>query len=104
LPVAAIASTSRKRSAVLRDDELEYLLQFKSKQSLSDSDFDTENDLEDRALLHTVVSDGSDEDDSATQDFVWENMEYYKGQRENFMGSVGPQGAAKHITEIVDIF
>jgi hypothetical protein len=27
---------------------------------------------------------------------VWEDMENYKGQRENFMGGVGPQGAAKH--------
>jgi hypothetical protein len=31
-------------------------------------------------------------------------MSNYKGQREHFTGSVGPQGAAKEVTEIVDIF
>jgi hypothetical protein len=31
-------------------------------------------------------------------------MENYEGRRENFTGSVGPQVAAKHIMEIVDIF
>jgi hypothetical protein len=28
----------------------------------------------------------------------------YRGQRKNFMGSVGPKGAAKQVTEIVDVF
>jgi hypothetical protein len=32
---------------------------------------------------------------------VWEDMENYKVQKENFMGSVGPEGAAKHMTETV---
>jgi hypothetical protein len=45
-----------------------------------------------------------DNDDSGTQAFIWENMQNYKGQRENFTGSVGPQGAAKGVMEIVDIF
>jgi hypothetical protein len=31
-------------------------------------------------------------------------MQNYKEQRENFMGSVGPQGPAKDVMEIVDIF
>jgi hypothetical protein len=31
-------------------------------------------------------------------------MNNYKGQRENFTGGVGPQGAAKEVTEIVDVF
>lgn len=102
--VVVIASTSRKHTAVLHDEEVEYLLQSESEQSLSDLDFDTENELEDRALLDTVINEASNEDDSATQDFVWENMEHYKGRREHFTGSVGPQGAAKHVTQIVDIF
>jgi hypothetical protein len=46
-----------------------------------------------------VVNEGS-----VTQDLVWENMQNYKRQRKNVMGSVGPQGAAKHVTDIVDIF
>jgi hypothetical protein len=71
---------------------------------LSDSDGDTEDELEDRALIDTVVTEGSDEDDSTKQDFVWESMENYEGRRENFTGSVGPQGAAKHVMEIVDFF
>jgi hypothetical protein len=99
-----MASTSRKCTAVLRDEELEYLLQSESEQSLSDSDFETKDELEDRALLNTVINEGSDEDDSVTQDFVWEHMENYKGQRENFTGNVGSQGAAKLVMEIMDVF
>jgi hypothetical protein len=29
------------------------------------------------------------------QDFVLEDVEHHKGQRENFLGGVGPSGAAK---------
>jgi cytochrome c556 len=105
LLVAAMASMSKKRSAVFCEDEVrECLLLSELEQSLSDSEFDTENELDNHAFLDAVVNYGSDEDDSATQDFVWENMQNYKGQRENFTGSVGPQGAAKHVTESVDIF
>jgi hypothetical protein len=32
-----------------------------------------------------------------------ENMENYKGQQENFMGSVGYKGAVKYVTEIVEV-
>jgi hypothetical protein len=103
LPAAAMASTSKKCSAVLHDEELECLLQSVSEQSLSDSDFVIENELEDHAVLDTVRND-SDEDGSATEAFIWENMKNYKGQRKNFTGSVGPQGAAKDVMEIVDIF
>jgi hypothetical protein len=99
-----MASTSKKRSAALHDDELECLLLRDSEQSSSESDFDTENELEDRAVLDTVRNEDSDEDDGVTQDFVWENMENYRGQRENFTGNVKPQGAAMHATEIVDFF
>lgn len=48
-------------------EQLECLTQSDSEQNLSDLDFDTENELEDRALLDTVRNKGSDEDDSATQ-------------------------------------
>jgi hypothetical protein len=36
-----MAGASRKRTAFLRNDELEHLLQSESEQSLSDSDGDT---------------------------------------------------------------
>jgi hypothetical protein len=86
-------------SAVLCNDEVgEHLFLSESEQNLSDLEFYNENELNDRPLLDAVVNDGS-----ATQDFVWENMQNYKGQRENFTGSVGPQVAAKHVTEIVVI-
>jgi hypothetical protein len=78
LPVAAMASTSKKRSAVLRDEKLECLLLIDSKRNLSESDSDTENELEDRAVLDTMRNEDSHEDDSATQAFIWENMENYK--------------------------
>jgi hypothetical protein len=51
-----------------------------------------------------VVNDGRGEDDSVTQDFVWGKHGKLFGQRENFMGSVGPQWAAKHVTEIMNVF
>jgi hypothetical protein len=79
--VAAIASISRKRSAVLRDEELECLLQSDSDRSFLDFDFDNENELDDRAVLDTMRNEDSDEDDSGTQAFIWENMQNYKGQR-----------------------
>jgi hypothetical protein len=87
---AGMASTSRKRTAVLHDEDVEYLLQSESENSLSDSDLDTDNELEDRALLDTVITEGSDED-IARRDFIWENMDNYEGRRENFTGSFGPE-------------
>jgi hypothetical protein len=32
---------------------------------------------------------------------IWKNIQNHTGQSENFMGSIGPQLAAKHVTEIV---
>jgi hypothetical protein len=59
-----MASTSRKRSAILCDDEVkECLLGSKCEESLLDSEFDSENELDDCALLDGVVDDNSDEDD-----------------------------------------
>jgi hypothetical protein len=78
-PVAAMANTSKKQSAVSRDDELECLLLNDSERS--SSDFDTKNELEDRAVFDIMRNEDSDEDDSVTQAFIWENMENYKGQR-----------------------
>jgi hypothetical protein len=51
-----------------------------------------------------VANDESDEDNDIFQEFVWEDMNNYKGQREHFMGCAGPQDAAKHVTVIVVIF
>jgi hypothetical protein len=70
----AVASTSRKRSALLCDDEVkECLLGSESEESLSDSEFDSENELDDCAFLDVVVDDNNDED-YFSQDFVWEDM------------------------------
>jgi hypothetical protein len=57
---------------VLRD-ELECLLQSDSDQSFSDSDFDTEKELDDRAdraVLDTMRNEYSDDDASGTQAFI----------------------------------
>jgi hypothetical protein len=48
------------------------------------------------------VVDGDSDQDDIIQDLVWEDMNNYKGQRENFTGSVRPQGAANQVTEIAD--
>ncbi|PNF24933.1 hypothetical protein B7P43_G09365 [Cryptotermes secundus] len=55
-------------------------------------------------FFDAVGNEGSDEDDSANQEFVWEDMQNYRGQREHFTGSVGAQGPSKDLTEIVDVF
>jgi hypothetical protein len=91
----AKASNMEKQSAVLSDEVEtgEYLVLSKSEGSSTNSKFDIE--LNDHALLDAMVNDGSNEDDLC----LWEN---YKEQRKTFMGSGGPQGAAKHdITETV---
>jgi hypothetical protein len=59
--------------------------------------------LDDCAVLDVVMDGDSDQDD-IIQDFVWEDMNHYKGQRENVTSSAGPQGAEKQVTEIVDVF
>jgi hypothetical protein len=74
LPLATVTSTSKKHSYVLHD-ELECLLQSDSEQILLDSDLDTENELEDHAVLDTVRNEVNNEDDNATQAFIRENME-----------------------------
>jgi hypothetical protein len=51
-----------------------------SKQSSSDSKFDTENELDDHAFLNRARNDGSDEEYNSTQDFFWENMQTRKGK------------------------
>ncbi|XP_023724900.1 piggyBac transposable element-derived protein 4-like [Cryptotermes secundus] len=88
----------------MSDEDIQCLVESDSEQSLSDSDFDSENELDDRALMDAVGNEGSDEDNSANQEFVWEDMQNYRGQREHFTGSVGAQGPAKDVTEIVDVF
>jgi hypothetical protein len=67
--------------------------------------YQIQNDIEldDSALLDVMVNDDSDEDD-IIQDFAWVDINNYKVQRENFTGSVGPQGVAKHVTEVVNVF
>jgi hypothetical protein len=64
--VAAKACTSWKRSAVLcgKEEVGEYLLLSESVGSLSYSEYNTDNELNDHALLDVVVNTGSDEDDN----------------------------------------
>lgn len=76
----------------------EFLLCSEYEESLSDLEYNSDNGLDVCNLLAVVVdvdSDDDDDDDNITQDFVWEYMNSYKGQRENFTGSVGCQCAAK---------
>jgi hypothetical protein len=70
-----------------------------SEESFSVLEFDSDNELDDCALLDVVVDGDSDEDADVIQDFVWEDMNNCKGQRENFVGGVGPQIAAKQVTK-----
>lgn len=67
----------------------ECLLGNESEESLSDLELDGKNELNSCNLLDVVVEDNSDQDDDIIQGFVREDMNYYKEQNENFMGSVG---------------
>jgi isopentenyldiphosphate isomerase len=62
---------------------------------LSDLEFDSENELDDCAILDVVMDDNIDEDDDDIQDCLWEDMKNYKKERKNFRCSIEPQGAAK---------
>jgi hypothetical protein len=99
-----MACTSKKQPDVLHDEVGEYLLPSESEGSSSDFELDTDNELDDRALPALVVNDGSEENDIITLGLIRENMEDYKGQGENLMSSDGPQGTAKHMTEMVRFF
>jgi hypothetical protein len=67
-----------------------------SEESSSDLELGSDNELDDCGLLDVVVNNDCNEDDIIVQDFIWEDMENHKGQREDFMASVGPQTVAKH--------
>jgi hypothetical protein len=91
-----------KRSAnVLSESEVENLLHSDSEQSLCESDSSVTSD---RAFIDAVEYVDSDEDQSANEEFMWEDMESYRERRENVTGSVGPQGLAKDVTDIVELF
>jgi phage terminase large subunit len=95
-----MAYTSKKLSAVLCVDEVkECFLGSESEEIISDSEFDSENEWNYCAFLDVVVDDNSDDDDGDcySKPFTWEDMDSYKGQRENFMGSAGSQGAAAEV-------
>jgi hypothetical protein len=63
--------TTRKQSAVLCDDEVEEcLLGCKSEESLSDSEINSNNELDDCALLNVVVDGDSAKHDDISQDCV----------------------------------
>jgi hypothetical protein len=58
----------------------ECLLSREAEENLLDAEFDSENEMDDHALLDVVVDDNTDKDD-IIQDFVWEDMKHYKGQK-----------------------
>jgi hypothetical protein len=73
------AFASRKQPAILRDDEVGGRLPGnKSEEGLSDLECDSENELDDCAVLDVEVDGDSDQDD--IKDFVWEDMNNYKGK------------------------
>jgi hypothetical protein len=78
-----MAFASRKQPAVLRDDEVGGRLPGnKSEEGLSDLECDSENELDDCAVLDVEVDGDSDQDD--IKDFVWEDMNNYKGDQLSF--------------------
>jgi hypothetical protein len=63
---------------------------------------DSENELEDCAVLDVLV-DGDSDQDNDIQDFVWEDINNYKGKGK-ISAAVFDQSAAKQVTDIVDVF
>jgi hypothetical protein len=48
------------------------------KKILSDSEFDSDNEMNDCALLDVVVNDNSNNNDNIIRNFVWEGVKNYK--------------------------
>jgi hypothetical protein len=70
-----MTSSSRKWSAILYGDEVEEcLLGIRSEESASYLEFGSDNGLDDCAFL-----DDSDDDNDDDGDFVWEDMNNYRG-------------------------
>jgi hypothetical protein len=64
---------------------------------------DNNSEFDDYVLHDDVLNGNSDEDD-IIQDIMWKDMSNYKRLKENFMCHLVPQGTAKQVAEIVDIF
>lgn len=56
------------------------------------------------ALLNAVMNGYSDKVMLFIQDFVLEKKENYKRSGENFIGTIGPEGYGKYVSEIDENF
>jgi hypothetical protein len=77
-----------------------------SDSDLSSVDSETHSDLpvDDVAVIVTLVNGDDDYNEAvaaSAENSVWESMSNYTGQREQFIGGLGPQGAAKEVQGIV---
>ena len=95
----------------LRDSELVEILQ-QSDDSSGDSDSifsssSSEYEVYDVAVANAVVNDESSDEDEVQivqQNYMWETMDNYTGQKEIFSGDFGPKNGAENITSILESF
>jgi hypothetical protein len=101
-----MATTSR--NTVVPDKDVQFMLECSdSDLSSVDSETDSDHSVDDVVVIDTLVN-GDDNYNEAVaasaENFAWENMSNYTGQREQFIGEFGPQGAAKEVQGIVESF
>ncbi|KAG8239348.1 hypothetical protein J437_LFUL017961 [Ladona fulva] len=96
-----MASTSRKRQSIPDDEiENEVFVISDSDESLS-SGSGSDDYIEDRSELDVVKYISNEAEEEITEDFVWEDIVNYVGNREEFIGGHGPQNEAKDMNDLV---
>jgi hypothetical protein len=101
-----MANTSRK--TVVPDEEVQLMLE-RTDTDLSyiDSETDSDRSVDDVAVIDTLVNSDDDYNEAvaaSAENFVWQSMSNYTGQREQFIGGFGPQGAGKEVQGIIESF
>jgi hypothetical protein len=72
----------------------------------SDSVSSSDNEVEDIAVVHSIINDNSDEEEEEIlhRNFRWETMDNYTGHREVFSCDFGPRNGAENVSDIVQCF
>ena len=87
--------------ASLNESSIEEALLMETEGESSESErfSDSDSSLDENEMNATCFP-----NDSVSDQFVWEDMKNYKGQREVFCGEHGPQGEARNSLNIISLF
>jgi hypothetical protein len=99
---------SKRKKRVIPDEDAKLLLECRDSDLNSvDSEVDIDHSVDDIAVVDMIVNDADDDNEAEAASagtFVWEDVANCEGQREQFRGGFGPQGAAKEFQEIGESF